>query len=213
MPDLPISKTQLDKPGDRLRDSEDPPADLELLAEVLDAYDETLTTVTTPLRGMGFRPTGRIKVSRTIIDKLRRERRSSLKTIQDLAGARVTLPGGLDEQDATVRAFCDHYKDFAPPPYVIDRRMDPRSGYRAVHVVVMLQTIPVEVQFRTGLQHLSGAYLGQGSHLPALDPPGYGPEVGSDRRRADEARRDAEAVVRRGLTRLADLVERGGRSR
>jgi ppGpp synthetase/RelA/SpoT-type nucleotidyltranferase len=36
---------------------------------------------------------------------------------------------------------------------VIDRRADPRAGYRAVHVVVRIDGLPVEVQFRTELQH------------------------------------------------------------
>lgn len=38
-------------------------------------------------------------------------------------------------------------------PKVIDRRESPVNGYRAVHVVVFLESVPVEIQVRTRLQH------------------------------------------------------------
>jgi ppGpp synthetase/RelA/SpoT-type nucleotidyltranferase len=37
---------------------------------------------------------------------------------------------------------------------VIDRRVKPSNGYRAVHVVVREVGLPVEVQVRTDLQHV-----------------------------------------------------------
>lgn len=39
------------------------------------------------------------------------------------------------------------------PAKVIDRRVDPRAGYRAVHVEVRREGILLEVQVRTALQH------------------------------------------------------------
>ena len=268
MPDLPISKKQLDKLGDRLRDSDEPaPDDLALLARALDAYAETLSTVVSELRGMGFSPSVRLKTSETTIDKLRRERRSSLKTIHDLAGARVTLTGDLNAQDVAVRGFCDRYRDADPQPYVIDRRLDPRSGYRAVHVVVKVDTVPVEVQFRTEMQDLwaqvferiGDAWGRQIRYGGDPDPDPLGSEltaarkvivanmaevsqeiagfeadvtsmklglgsleqgapeqlrrIGSTYWKAEEARRSGEAVIRRGLGRVNDLVERDWRSR
>ena len=152
---LPISKTQLDKLGDRLRDTSEPAAsDLDLLQSVLNTYGEALQLVDALLREQGFHPTGRLKVTSTIIEKLRRDQRSSLKTIQDLAGARVVLDTDLDGQDRTVHDFCRLLERRGFGSSVIDRRADPRSGYRAVHVVAKVDRVPVEVQFRTELQHL-----------------------------------------------------------
>src|SRR3954470_819418 len=107
MPILPISKKQLDKLGDRLRDGAAPePADLDLLGEVLEVYGEALNIVLDHLRRLGFDPAVRVKTTGTIISKLQRDRVSSLKTIQDLAGARVVILGDLDRQDAVVDRFC-----------------------------------------------------------------------------------------------------------
>lgn len=40
------------------------------------------------------------------------------------------------------------------PPVAIDRRAEPSSGYRAMHVIVFPDGLPVEVQVRTELQDL-----------------------------------------------------------
>ena len=39
-------------------------------------------------------------------------------------------------------------------PRVIDRRERPSHGYRAVHIVVDVRSLSVEIQIRTNLQHL-----------------------------------------------------------
>lgn len=150
MPILPLSRKQLDKLGDRLRDAVKPaPGDLALLRSVIGCYKEALEIVDALLRNLGFPRSTRLKATGTIIEKLRRERGSSLKNIHDLAGARVVMDGDLAEQDEAVRTFCG---SLGAPPLVIDRRSDPRSGYRAVHVIAKVDGIPVEVQFRTALQ-------------------------------------------------------------
>lgn len=155
MSTLPISRNQLDKLGDRLRDADSPASeDFELLETVLGAYDEALQDVRSRLRELGFEPTVRLKTTGTIIDKLRRDRGSSLKTIHDLAGARIVLTGTVGVQDAAVRAVVEAYADCPVSPLVVDRRADPRAGYRAVHVILRLDGIPVEVQVRTELQDL-----------------------------------------------------------
>jgi hypothetical protein len=103
---------------------------------------------------LGFRPTGRLKTIATTVEKLRRERSFRLKTVQDLAGARVTVPGDLSDQDRAVDGFRDRCATAGAATSVIDRRSDPRAGYRAVHVVVRIDGMPVEVRFRTELQNL-----------------------------------------------------------
>lgn len=150
MPAPVISKSQLDKLGDRLRDRPGPdPADVELYEEVLAAYEDALQLVVARLGMLGFAPTSRAKVLGTVIQKLRRLRSCGLSSVQDLVGARVVLEGDLDTQDAAVERF----RRVLPTRKVIDRRINPSAGYRAVHAVAKVDGIPVEVQFRTELQH------------------------------------------------------------
>lgn len=151
---LPLSKSQVDKLGDRLRDLPEPdPADVELLESVLLVYDQALQIIEGRLRLLGYAPSIRQKVTATIIKKLRRDRGFKLRAIQDLVGARVVFEGDLDLQDVAVDRFCAAHDKTEPIPKKIDRRVDPRSGYRAVHAVARVHGIPVEVQFRTALQH------------------------------------------------------------
>lgn len=94
MPAPPVSKSQLDKLGDRLRDSgEADAADLDLLEEVLTGYHGALQVIIGRLRELGCDPTHRLKTTSTIIGKLRRDRSSSLKSVHDLAGTRVIVAG------------------------------------------------------------------------------------------------------------------------
>jgi hypothetical protein len=152
---LPISKNQLDKLGDRLRDADTPAeSDLELLGDVLAVYDEALQRVSQRLRDMGFAPTVRLKSASTLIDKLRRHRSSSLKTVQDLAGARIVIPGRLRDQDHARYQIIHAFEDDRFSPRIDDRRMTPSAGYRAVHVIVKQDGLPVEIQIRTELQNL-----------------------------------------------------------
>lgn len=153
---LPMSKSQVRKLGSRLRapgpTRED---DLELLAEVLAAYDEALSTAISRLEGRwGLRPTERLKNVGTIVEKLRREG-TNLASIQDIAGLRIVLgPAmGRRDQDRFRDLVGETVGDQGSVPRVHDRRLSPSHGYRAVHVVVDVLGLPVEVQIRTGAQH------------------------------------------------------------
>ncbi len=94
---------------------------------------------------------GRLKNTGTIIEKLKREK-TALGKMQDIAGLRVVLgQGGRAEQDQIVH-------DLLRRPWLaeaesIDRRSDPRFGYRAVHVVGRVDDHLLEIQVRTMLQH------------------------------------------------------------
>jgi ppGpp synthetase/RelA/SpoT-type nucleotidyltranferase len=68
--------------------------------------------------------------------------------MQDIAGCRVVVPD-IPAQDRVI-ARLDQMFDAT----VIDRRVKPSNGYRAVHVVVREVGLPVEVQVRTDLQHV-----------------------------------------------------------
>ncbi|MGO9910292.1 MAG: RelA/SpoT domain-containing protein [Acidimicrobiales bacterium] len=144
-----LSGRQVDKLGERLRDSERPePADLDLLAAVVADYDSALNEVAGRLRSIGLEPTARLKTSGTIIDKLKRPPFLRLRSIHDLAGARVVRRMTLDDQDELVASIVSIW----PGAEVIDRRDRPSHGYRAVHVIPRVQAKPVEIQVRTFFQ-------------------------------------------------------------
>lgn len=147
---MPTSKSQIDKLGDRLRHSTKiSEEDLAGYQKIREEYAPALKHVQQELRGIGLESTGRLKTLGTVVDKLRREG-TRLSTIQDIAGTRIVVDGGLTNQDDVVdaisRAFPDHR--------VHDRRQSPSHGYRAVHVVVVVDQKSVEVQVRTTLQDL-----------------------------------------------------------
>lgn len=151
MAPLPISRTALDKLGKRLA-AEDfvSDEDLDLLLEVLTAYQAALDEAQQRLRRLGYQPTSRTKTTSVLIDKLRREH-SSLKSVQDIAGTRI-ICSDRDEQDDIMRAIVGCFSDGARPPKIKDRRVEPSHGYRAVHIVVTVQELPVEIQIRTERQ-------------------------------------------------------------
>lgn len=102
---------------------------------------------------VGVSPTSRVKNTGTILEKLHRHGGSWLKSIQDIAGMRIV--GSFDRagQDELVDQLVATFADEARAPKVIDRRAGPSHGYRAVHIIVFPDSVPVEIQVRTRLQH------------------------------------------------------------
>jgi putative GTP pyrophosphokinase len=101
------------------------------------------------IRRLGMVPITRpAKSTRSIVDKLQRES-VRLSQMQDLAGWRVVVTD-LQAQDQAVAALSLEF----PGAAIIDRRDRPSHGYRAVHVMVRALGKVVEIQVRTGLQHL-----------------------------------------------------------
>ena len=97
---------------------------------------------------LGLEASGRpAKSTPAIVDKLCRSS-MRLTQMQDIAGCRVVVPD-IPAQDWVI-ARLDQMFDAT----VIDRRVKPSNGYRAVHVVVREVGLPVEVQVRTDLQHV-----------------------------------------------------------
>ncbi|HMJ02383.1 MAG TPA: hypothetical protein VK506_05545 [Conexibacter sp.] len=101
---------------------------------------------------LGITPTSRVKTTGTILEKLHRQGGSWLKNIQDIAGMRIVGTFDRAEQDELVARLA-HLFDGDRRPRVVDRRMTPSHGYRAVHVIVLVRSVPVEIQVRTQLQH------------------------------------------------------------
>lgn len=152
---LPISKQQLNKLGERIA-ANDPPAkeDLQRLNDVLRAYQAILVTVEEQLALVGLTATSRVKTRGVLIEKLRREHGMALARVQDMAGARTVIEGGWVEQDAVVKQLTSHFDAWTgKQSKVVDRRIHPSHGYRAVHVIVFPESIPVEIQVRTELQN------------------------------------------------------------
>lgn len=144
------SASRIDKLGDRLRTGSISEVDLHLLDEwrrsFAKAYDVVIKTLKNPL---GLQPTGRpAKSTPSIVEKLRRET-IRLTQMQDVAGCRVIVPD-LDVQDEAVDRITRTFGNAT----IVDRRLRPSSGYRAVHVIVVVDDFAVEVQVRTALQHI-----------------------------------------------------------
>lgn len=149
---LPVTKAELNRLGDRLRDSQAPSSsDLELLAVVLAAYRENLEQAETHLRSLGYAPTTRVKTTPTTTDKLRRTHGMELARMQDLAGARIVVDD-ITAQDEAAEKISVLYQQLGCRCRLIDRRADPRYGYRAVHLIVHIDQMPLEIQIRTQMQ-------------------------------------------------------------
>jgi len=144
-----LSKTQIDKLGERLRRSDLTESDLELLDGYRRSFTEAYEHVVELIRGrVGLQPSGReAKSTASIIDKLKRES-IRFSQMQDIAGCRIVVPALLT-QDEVVEWLKRVFERTA----IVDRRKQPSHGYRAGHVVVEYSGKPIEVQVRTSLQH------------------------------------------------------------
>lgn len=145
-----LSKTQIDRLGDRIRRGPLTESDLRLLDEYRrsfgEAYEATVRIIREQLQ---LEPTGRpAKSTGAIIEKLRRES-IRLSQIQDISGCRVVVTNIADQEQVIASL-----RTTFPGASVVDRRANPSYGYRAVHVVASISEKLIEIQVRTSLQHL-----------------------------------------------------------
>jgi putative GTP pyrophosphokinase len=147
---IEMSKTQIDRLGDRLRKGDITEDDLRLLDSYRRSFSDGYENVVRQIRDqLDLEPTGRpAKSTTSIIDKLQRES-IRLSQMQDIAGCRLTVTD-ITAQDEVVAQLKTVFKKVT----VVDRRQHPSHGYRAVHVIVDHSGKFVEVQIRTSLQHL-----------------------------------------------------------
>ena len=144
-----LTRTQIDRLGDRLRAGAGGAEDLQLLDEYRTDFGDPLALVLKGLRSrLRIEPTGRIKVRQSIAQKLTRER-TRLSQMQDIAGCRLVVP----DLAAQEQVGSDIARDFEVAKS-FDRRAMPSHGYRAVHLVLNATGRFLEVQVRTELQHL-----------------------------------------------------------
>ena len=146
-----MTRSQLDKLGERLKRGNPSKADLIALARFRNAFIASTNAVAQKIASrLGFvmanitqRPA---KSTLSIIAKLRREH-CRLVQVQDIGGVRIVV-SKVSVQDRVV----DLVKVLYPAARVTDRRGTPQHGYRAVHVVVQENSHPIEVQIRTRMQ-------------------------------------------------------------
>lgn len=144
-----MTKTKIDKLGDRLRKGPVTDDDLRLLDEYRRSFGTAYETVVGRIRRtLSLEPTGRPAKSTTaIIDKLHRES-IRLTQIQDIAGCRLVV-----SDVAVQEQIVELLKNLFPESTIVDRRTHPSYGYRAIHVIVAVEDKLVEIQIRTELQH------------------------------------------------------------
>lgn len=144
-----LSKSQANKIGEALRHGE-MSADL---VQRLSAYREQLVrnaqTAAEAIRALTLYPvTPREgKSTGSIVAKLQRQP-IALSRIQDIVGCRVVVDSVV-EQESLVLRMRARFRD----ANLIDRRLKPTHGYRAVHIVIPWEGASYEVQIRTRLQH------------------------------------------------------------
>jgi ppGpp synthetase/RelA/SpoT-type nucleotidyltranferase len=145
-----VSKTQVDRLGNRLKSGSITEEDLRLLDQYRRSFTDAYETVVGTIRDkLGLEPTGRpAKSTTSIADKLKRES-IRLTQIQDIAGCRIIV-SDIAEQETVIQSITGLFEQ----PTVIDRRVNPSHGYRAVHVVVNHDGKLIEIQVRTSLQHV-----------------------------------------------------------
>jgi ppGpp synthetase/RelA/SpoT-type nucleotidyltranferase len=152
---MPMTRSQIERLGVRLVRT-DPPAadDVAALHDLLLSYGDALEeAVATVQQALSIAPSSRVKTTGTILEKLERYGGSWLKSIQDVAGMRIVGVFDRRGQDAVVAQVVELFSGGTRPPKIVDRRDEPSHGYRAVHVIVFVRSLPVEIQVRTQLQH------------------------------------------------------------
>jgi ppGpp synthetase/RelA/SpoT-type nucleotidyltranferase len=145
--------------GKRLASGTAGPDDQALYEQTLDVYDRVQVTVKEALATAEWpSPLGEVSVSGrtksldTLIQKLQRTPGLQLPYVNDIAGVRVVGDFTLTAQRAFVEGVTRAFG--ASDGDIIDRIRNPQSGYRALHVVVSVSDIRVEIQVRTRLQSL-----------------------------------------------------------
>ncbi len=158
---LPASREQINRLGKRLASGPICDEDFHALEELTACHLTALELARPRVNGLeadlGTAPlhiTHRAKTTQTIIEKLRREHGMALARVQDLAGIRIVGAIQFDEQDQLASEILRRFPADPREAKIVDRRANPSHGYRAVHVIVSLDGITIEVQVRTFLQHV-----------------------------------------------------------
>ena len=151
---MALSRSAINRLGKSIRDSDDvsqivrSDAFLEyraLGAEVQSDFHASIVDLL-PNRSVS----SRVKTIGTIKEKLQREQSLQLSNMDDAVGIRVTDDMTLYEQDKVAGQLLTIY----PDAVVKDRRLNPTSGYRALHLIIKHQILHIEIQIRTEIQSI-----------------------------------------------------------
>lgn len=148
---MTLSRTQINYLGDRLRadglTDDNREQLLEYRASFLPAYGRAVSLISGALPDV--RITGRPeKTPDAIVAKLRRTK-IELARMQDITGCRLKVLD-IREQDGALERLLSVF----PDARVVDHRRNPRFGYRAIHVIPVIEGHQVEIQLRTFWQDL-----------------------------------------------------------
>ena len=132
-----------------------------MLEDLIACHQETLELARPRLDGLaeavGTRRlyiSARPKTTGTIVEKLRRSPNGPLASIQDLAGFRIVGDITFAQQDDLCAEVMRRFPADPREPASRNRRLEPSHGYRAVHVLVCVDDVNIEIQIRTFAQHL-----------------------------------------------------------
>ncbi|GAA2558257.1 hypothetical protein GCM10009861_17880 [Neomicrococcus aestuarii] len=108
-----------------------------------DLATETQTKIenmdwTSLLGSRKFEVTSRAKTFDTLRQKLQRDKTLQLPNVQDIAGVRFEAEMNLREQDDVADRIADQFSH-DKTTCIKDLRHDPHSGYRAVHLRLILR--------------------------------------------------------------------------
>lgn len=151
-----MSKSKIDELGQRLRQAATDEVALDVVA--LDAYRESFSDaingVQKMLRAANLTEfTSRTKSTASVVAKLLRQPNTRLSQVQDILGLRF-VSNDLKQQEVLMVELTRIFSDAKPQ----DRRFSPQYGYRAVHLIVKFNGLPVEIQVRSQLQHYWAQY-------------------------------------------------------
>ncbi len=150
LPPADLTKSQVDRLGERLRKGDISDDDLRLLDRYKRSFSDSYEIVVGQIRNqLGLEPTGRQEKTTTSIKEKLRRQSIRLSQMQDIAGCRIVVTDLLTQDEAVERL-----KTSFDRIEIDDRREKPSHGYRAVHVVVEISGKLIEIQVRTALQHL-----------------------------------------------------------
>ena len=170
-----MTRSQIDKLGERLLAGRRDEELLRKVEEFYNSYEPAARSAGVAVRTVLARRRGDVvlhaerstKTLDSIVAKLKRER-TRLSTMQDIVGCRIIVPD-LQSQESLKRALVmksdtrtletlwwEGLPAFDAPPFskfvVTDRSEAPKSGYRALHIVVRDFEVPYEIQIRTRMQ-------------------------------------------------------------
>ncbi len=151
---MEVSKGRIDRLGNSIRDGLMSDDDYQVLRVMRAKWEVAETELKNELVELlkqdEIEVLFRLKKMESIRYKLARYT-FKLSRMRDIVGLRVIVTGGRRQQDKVVQEIvsgirCDRFK-------VIDRRIAPSEGYRAVHIEITRGLVIAEVQVRTEFQH------------------------------------------------------------